>query len=47
MKRPLAANAVGDLRLLGEDETGALERLKSLRKELVQPKIAERSRHSR
>ena len=30
------------MRLLGEDETGALERLKSLRKEVVQPKIAER-----
>jgi TolB-like protein len=27
---------------MGEDETGTLERLKSLRKELVQPRIAER-----
>jgi len=27
---------------MGEDETGTLERLKSLRKELVQPKITER-----
>jgi adenylate cyclase len=27
---------------MGEDETGTLERLKFLRKELVQPKITER-----
>ena len=47
MTRLFAAIVVGYLRLLGEDETGALERLKALRKELVQPKIAERSRHSR
>ena len=36
----LAADVVGYSRLMGEDETGTLERLKSLRKELVQPKIA-------
>ncbi len=39
----LAADVVGYSRLMGEDETGTLERLKSLRKELVQPKITERS----
>jgi adenylate cyclase len=38
----LAADVVGYSRLMGEDETGTLERLKSLRKELVQPKITER-----
>ena len=37
----LAADVVGYSRLMGEDETGTLTRLKSLRKELVQPKIAE------
>ena len=37
-----AADVVGYTRLMGEDEAGTLERLKSLRKELVQPKIAER-----
>jgi adenylate cyclase len=37
----LAADVVGYSRLMGEDETGTLERLKSLRKELVQPKITE------
>ncbi len=37
----LAADVVGYSRLMGEDETGTLERLKTLRKELVQPKIAE------
>ena len=35
----LAADVVGYSRLMGEDETGTLERLKSLRKELVKPKI--------
>ena len=35
----LAADVVGFSRLMGADETGTLERLKSLRKELVQPKI--------
>ena len=39
----LAADIVGYSRLMGEDETGTLERLKSLRKELVQPRIAERT----
>ncbi len=38
----LAADVVGYSRLMGEDETGTLERLKSLRRELVQPRIAER-----
>jgi class 3 adenylate cyclase len=38
----LAADVVGYTRLMGADETGTLERLKSLRKELVQPRIAER-----
>ena len=33
---------VGYSRLMGEDEAGTLERLKSLRKELVQPGITER-----
>ncbi len=35
----LAADVVGYSRLMGEDESGTLARLKSLRKELVQPKI--------
>ena len=35
----LAADVVGYSRLMGEDETGTLERLKSLRKDLVQPAI--------
>ena len=39
----LAADVVGFSRLMGADEAGTLERLKSLRRELVQPKIAERS----
>ncbi len=39
----LAADVVGYSRLMGEDEEGTLQRLKSLRKELVQPNIAERS----
>jgi adenylate cyclase len=38
----LAADVVGYTRLMSADETGTLERLKSLRKELVQPKITER-----
>ncbi len=40
----LAADVVGYTRLMGVDEAGTLERLKSLRKELVQPKITERKR---
>jgi class 3 adenylate cyclase len=36
----LAADVVGYSRLMGEDEAGTLARFKSLRKELVQPKIA-------
>jgi adenylate cyclase len=38
----LAADVVGYSRLMGEDEAGTLERLKSLRKELVQPGITAR-----
>jgi adenylate cyclase len=38
----LAADVVGYSRLMGADEVGTLERLKFLRRELVQPKIAER-----
>jgi adenylate cyclase len=37
----LAADVVGYSRLMGEDEAGTLERLKSLRRESVQPKITE------
>jgi adenylate cyclase len=37
----LAADVVGYSRLMGKDETATLNRLKSLRKELVQPKISE------
>jgi adenylate cyclase len=39
----LAADVVGYSRLMGADEAGTLERLKSLRRGLVQPKITERS----
>jgi class 3 adenylate cyclase len=39
----LAADVVGYTRLMGADEAGTLERLKSLRKDLVQPNITERS----
>ncbi len=35
----LAADVVGYSRLMGEDEAGTLERLKSLSKELMQPGI--------
>lgn len=38
----LAADVVGYARLMGEDESGTLERLKSLRRQLVQPKITAR-----
>jgi adenylate cyclase len=38
----LAADVVGYSRLMGADEAGTLERLKSLRRKLVQPKITER-----
>jgi len=37
----LAADVVRDSRLMGADEEGTLERLKALRRELVDPKIAE------
>jgi len=39
----LAADVVGYSRLMGADEAGTLERLKVLRKKLVQPKIADRN----
>ncbi len=39
----LVADVVGYSRLMREDETGTLECLKSLRKELVQPSIRERT----
>ncbi len=38
----LAADMAGYSRLMGEDEEGTLERLKALRRELIDPKIAER-----
>jgi TolB-like protein/tetratricopeptide (TPR) repeat protein len=38
----LAADIVGYSRLMGADETGTLQRLKTLRKELVQPEIISR-----
>jgi class 3 adenylate cyclase len=37
----LAADVVGYSRLMGADEEGTHERLKALRRELVDPKIAE------
>jgi class 3 adenylate cyclase len=37
----LAADVAGYSRLMGADEEGALERLKALRRELLDPKIAE------
>src|SRR6516162_705669 len=37
----LAADVAGYSRLMGADEEGTLERLKALRRELVEPKIAE------
>jgi class 3 adenylate cyclase len=41
----LAADAAGYSRLMGADEEGTLERLKALRRELVDPKIAEHPGH--
>lgn len=38
----LAADVLGYSRLMGEDEAGTLERVKFLRRELVQPNITER-----
>jgi len=38
----VAADVAGYSRLMGADEEGTLERLKALRRELVDPKIAER-----
>jgi adenylate cyclase len=38
----LAADVAGYSRLMGADEEGTLERLKSLRRDLIDPKIAER-----
>jgi adenylate cyclase len=37
----LAADVAGYSRLIGEDEEGTLERLKAIRNELIDPKIAE------
>ena len=37
----LAADVAGFSRLMGADEEGTLERLKALRRELLDPKIAE------
>jgi adenylate cyclase len=37
----LAADVSGYSRLMGADEEGTLERLKALRRELIDPKIAE------
>ena len=37
----LAADVAGYSRLMGADEGGTLERLKALRRELLDPKIAE------
>jgi adenylate cyclase len=37
----LAADVSGYSRLIGEDEEGTLTRLKALRNELIDPKIAE------
>ena len=37
----LAADVAGYSRLMGVDEEGTLERLKALRRELVDPKLAE------
>ena len=37
----LAADVAGYSRLMGADEEGTLERLKGLRRELLDPKIAE------
>ena len=43
----LAADVAGYSRLMGADEEGTLERLKALRRELVDPKIAEHQSGSR
>jgi adenylate cyclase len=37
----LAADVAGYSRLIGADEEGTLERLKALRREIIDPKIAE------
>src|SRR5215813_12632463 len=37
----LAADVAGYSRLMGADEEGTIERLKALRRELIDPKIAE------
>ena len=39
----LAADVVGYSRLMGEDETGTLTRLRRLRTELIEPLLAEHS----
>jgi class 3 adenylate cyclase len=43
----LAADVVGYSRLMGQDEAGTLERLKSLRRQLVQPKITAHKNHKK
>ena len=43
----LAADVAGYSRLMGADEEGTLERLKALRRELLDPKIAEHQRPHR
>ncbi len=43
----LAADVAGYSRLAGADEEGTLERLKALRCELLDPKIAEHHRRTR
>ena len=40
-----AADVAGYSRLMGTDEEGTLERLKALRRQLIDPKIAERHGH--
>jgi adenylate cyclase len=41
----LAADVIGYSRLMGADEEGTLERLKALRRELLDPRVAEHHGH--
>ena len=41
----LAADVVGYSRLIRADEEGTLDRLKALRNEIIDPKVAERRRN--
>ncbi len=43
----LAADVVGYGRLMGEDETGTLSQLKTLRKEVFDPRIADTPENER